>query len=501
MKYLILLLLTIQLVRSDEIVKYVSTSGTIDLTCGSTTLDTCKSLTAAWSSFLSSHQSGDTLRLVLSDGTYSSDDNSGLLVWGYTVTLESTTSNSPTPNDNTVIINHLVQPIFIVRNTTTTQTSTSITITDINVEFSLINTNASVLQFFSHDDLVVKMNKVYVKFINSTYGSGVIDIQSPDDNIFGDVNVTLNNCNFQNNYGNNGAGILGSTIPTNLVVKESTFSNNYGLTNPGDPSAWHGAFELLGGILTIDNCTFIGNIGTYCGVFYANLAIVTITNTIMNGNRGDVCGAFATDDVKKLTVMDSTFQENYSNYAGGVMLLNRTYGDIVNNNFTYNHAVLAGGVMYSRIGKYNLRGNYMRNNTVQVLGATLYCDEFVSYTLDTDNDWDLNTVSNTDIQRYQGVDCGVVGKTSQSCYFYGDQKMLAEIQNNYFCTVDPFIPNYRYDYIYGVPKGAFAGIGVGIAFIIVSTFILVRYTIRRQAQVLEHFSPKTNQNLLERLID
>ncbi|RBQ22282.1 hypothetical protein ALNOE001_20120 [Candidatus Methanobinarius endosymbioticus] len=74
-----------------------------------------------------------------------------------------------------------------------------------------------------------------------------------------------------------------------------------------------------GGILSIDNCTFINNtFPIYGGAIYNSASRITINNTIFTNNREINCGTvYSHSDVPNLVIINCIFNRNSAYASSG----------------------------------------------------------------------------------------------------------------------------------------------------------------------------------------
>ncbi|NIO29718.1 MAG: hypothetical protein GTO29_14325 [Candidatus Latescibacteria bacterium] len=104
--------------------------------------------------------------------------------------------------------------------------------------------------------------------------------------------LTLNNCVFSANTGDNGSGI------------------NVGMSG--------------GGTLVLADCDFVGNFST--AVHLLEVGEVQITNCNFIGNTGGIC----INETTNITISHCTFADNHAYYGGGILFGNDSAGLVTN---------------------------------------------------------------------------------------------------------------------------------------------------------------------------
>ncbi len=163
--------------------------------------------------------------------------------------------------------------------------------------------------------------------------------------------VTLNiiNSTLINNNANNGGAIHnhGTITITNSTLISST--------------AYEGGAINNNGILTIKQSTLTNNTAYNGGAIKINYGLVNITQSTLTNNTSRNNGG-AINNEGTLTIIESTFANNTANNGGAIRNSKRIYFNIVNSNFTGNHANKNGGAIYTD-GSANLTGNKFTDNT------------------------------------------------------------------------------------------------------------------------------------------
>ena len=185
------------------------------------------------------------------------------------------------------------------------------------------------------------------------------------------VNIKLDNGNYTNtntiNWTNrnivltidgNGQTIDGNQLQVfNINSRSSMILRNITIINAKSDDG--GAIKNKG-ILTITQSTLANNTAEYGGVI-ENTGTLTITKSTLTGNTAHRDGG-AINNLFNLNITESTLSNNTAGWYGGAIRNLQYDFNIVDSNFTNNHADRAGAIYSS--GYRNLTGNTFINNTV-----------------------------------------------------------------------------------------------------------------------------------------
>ena len=153
---------------------------------------------------------------------------------------------------------------------------------------------------------------------------------------------------------------------SNLNIRNSTFENNS--ANCG------GAVNVNGGILVIDNCTFLNNSAVnHGGAVLCENGNVTITNSRFGDNYalGDVGGAVCVIG-SNLTFSDSNVTGCVASFGSAVTSLSSNVS-ISRSRFEKNSAFWYGGAIYSMFGVMEIMDSGFVENSA-VCGGALFVD-------------------------------------------------------------------------------------------------------------------------------
>ena len=207
---------------------------------------------------------------------------------------------------------------------------------------------------------VIKDNKSDQK---DGYSAGVI---------YASENSTVNikGGEFTNNHSNvKDGGVIRSGSNAVVNISGGTFKKNTAKRLGGVIQAY-GKVNISGG-------TFEGNEASTGGVIYAKN--VSIQNAKFLTNKANWGGAvFAS---KKLTLNETTFNNNVANSAGGALYL-QGEGDIKDSEFTGNSSASDGGAVYCKNADLNVDGSTFDNNkSNEGRGGALFLTGQNNYTI------------------------------------------------------------------------------------------------------------------------
>lgn len=175
--------------------------------------------------------------------------------------------------------------------------------------------------------------------------------------------VNIENCNFQNNAGQNGAAIGNYG---DLTVKNCTFSGNTGNNGAGIFSGSRFANYKI--YVQISNCSFINNIlkSTMNGgaIYNNDNSNMYITTSLFTGNVGNNGGAINNNAVGNMTVTQCVFQNNTGNFGADIVFYGNKY-NLAYNTANYNKFLSNGAQGSVHVGDdapTDLRWNWWGTN-------------------------------------------------------------------------------------------------------------------------------------------
>jgi uncharacterized repeat protein (TIGR01451 family) len=168
--------------------------------------------------------------------------------------------------------------------------------------------------------------------------------------------LSIQDCSFQDNAAGREGGAIYNT--GTLTITGSSFTDNK-LMGGGHGGA---IYNPYGGILTINNCNFNNNQGTWGAV--ANYdGTCTIKNSDFQGNIGINYGG-ALWNVGTMTVTGCNFIGNTANLYGGGAIFQVGYGTLTANfNRFYNNNAPSGDAIYCMAGSVLAENNWWGSNT------------------------------------------------------------------------------------------------------------------------------------------
>ncbi len=209
------------------------------------------------------------------------------------------------------------------------------------------------------------LNRVH--FTGNVAGGAGGAIQSRSANFPYSGQLTISNSYFSNNCSSSGGAMDSSGVTT---IFNSRFDGNVpvvkaGLNCANDDGA---ALHFQGGYVTIDQSTFINNVGEV-GAINTWGGYLTITNTTITNNRGTIySGGIYNEAHGDITVKNSTIAYNTgSNIAGGIGSYLYSVPIMLVNSIVANNNIAAGGV-----GGADCAGNIASNGN-NIFGMVAGC--------------------------------------------------------------------------------------------------------------------------------
>ncbi len=186
-------------------------------------------------------------------------------------------------------------------------------------------------------------NIVGCTFINNFANSGGGAILNSN------ATLTIDDCLFDNNVGNSNDGGAVWSIFSSILFRECTFKNNR--TNTSLGSATAGGVSATGGLCTIEDSVFDGNVGWQGGGLTAWLGCsLVVRDTLFTNNNGAISGAGihiihdnAFAQIENCTFTNNTTAAGFGQGAG--VYINHFNTNVFNCSFTGNNAS-RGGAMF-----------------------------------------------------------------------------------------------------------------------------------------------------------
>lgn len=190
-------------------------------------------------------------------------------------------------------------------------------------------------------------------------------------------NVSVENCNFTDNYAYCAAAI-GIGYSTNAHITNCNFINNTGYGTGG------GAIRFKTSVvsLTISNCLFENNSGaSYGGALHSdkglnNMGLVVDNCDFINNTARSGAGGLFLQSPNGV-LKNSRFVNNTAG-QGGALYWDGVGGDVSNCNFTHNNATEGGAIFCSNAGSTNITTSRFTNNTANFGGAVYFKNNTVS---------------------------------------------------------------------------------------------------------------------------
>ncbi|MBR6023667.1 MAG: Ig-like domain repeat protein, partial [Methanobrevibacter sp.] len=200
--------------------------------------------------------------------------------------------------------------------------------------------------------------------------------------LYGSVNTVIEDSVFENNNNASEYSCGGAiyALPYSMLVKNSTFKNNTGVTGGAIylQRPWDDSFIFN---ITIEESKFIDNNVTSNGGAIGLNGIVNFTvkdSQFINNSAVYGAGALSIDGSRHLSVEDSEFINNSASLnegEGGAIRV--SYSDtlnLINNVFESNFAAYGGAISFICSGQTNVNYDKFRYN-VATNGSALYLDE------------------------------------------------------------------------------------------------------------------------------
>ena len=206
---------------------------------------------------------------------------------------------------------------------------------------------------------------------NSTFSNNSADYGGVIHNVDGTLTSINNTMN--NNRAKGGGGTIYNK-DAELIVTESTFSNNVS----GDIIGGGGGaiLNLSGGVVTIIDSTFNHNSSEYDGGSIVNRSgSITISTTSINDNSAEVGGAIF--NWGTLSLSDSIISNNAADSGGAIFNNDRL--NIVNSNISNNSAKEIGGAIRNN-DELNIINSIIHANSASN-GGGLYVQYWTNTTL------------------------------------------------------------------------------------------------------------------------
>jgi predicted outer membrane repeat protein len=187
--------------------------------------------------------------------------------------------------------------------------------------------------------------------------------------------LTVSDCSFTGNStvsSGGGAGIR--MVGGSLTVSNSTFTGNRAESNGGGGIS-------SGGSLTVSNCTFTGNSGPNGGGILMGGGPMTVSNSTFTGNSagssgGGIYANSSGPNSNMWTVRDCLFSGNSATQGGGIVAASGSFSSplLTGSTFTGNSALHGGGMFLMGGGTPTVSNSTFAGNTAQSLGGGAVID-------------------------------------------------------------------------------------------------------------------------------
>ena len=188
-------------------------------------------------------------------------------------------------------------------------------------------------------------------------------------------------------------GRIFSVSASNVILKNITFIN-------GKYSGSGGAIYSSGVNLTFEDCIFEDNYANYGGAVYSTGSNTRVIDCEFSNNTGYYRGGAIISSGSNLTVENSTFSGNHNicpyidiSYSGGAIYSTGSYANISNSQFNDNNATFYAGAVYVSGTRSNIKNSTFANNKAEDSAAVYFAG---SYSTIDDSRFYNNTASTYD---------------------------------------------------------------------------------------------------------
>eukprot|EP00347_Sterkiella_histriomuscorum_P011011 403374086 len=153
-----------------------------------------------------------------------------------------------------------------------------------------------------------------------------------------------------------------------ISINQSQFSNCQSQQSSGVFYLDNSKFEDL-------NSNYKNNTGTLGGVFYSASTNLTFTNSSFINNKADIAGAFGIQDLSILTLNNCTFLGNQATQSAGAIQVSSSSQIHINNSLFENNYALEKSVLDIQSGSQDvysvINNTVIKNNRAQKVGISL----------------------------------------------------------------------------------------------------------------------------------
>ena len=239
-------------------------------------------------------------------------------------------------------------------------------------------------------------------------------------NIYAYGFIVIENCNFINNSGNTSSSIaMQITYHASLILRDSSFHNNFGLRNGGiavshssaDISnvTFRGNYAIIkgscislekearvkvynsifygqtgiavssetGSDLTFENCTFVNNSSPADSLIEIDSSTLKIMHCRTSNNKMGINGGFVQSKGSSVVVQNCLFMNNNARYGSIFYLTEESILQIEYSTLHRNSAVI-GGCIFLDNSVLNIINTQFRNNKALSSGGAISCSSKIS---------------------------------------------------------------------------------------------------------------------------
>ncbi len=262
---------------------------------------------------------------------------------------------------------------------------------DITISNCLFNNNSATsggaVHFYASQGL--QYNNIKIDSSNFTNNKAIAnDIYGGSAIGLNQVNgFTLINSNFINNNATSTNGAIFVDYSSNLLFKNSNFTNNYGKNG----SAIHFRQSSGQSKATIDDCIFKSNYATgHGGAVNVNLMSTTVVNSqFIENSANGYGGGLYIRETSNAIVNNTVFVKNTAKDGGALDIFTVTGVTVLNSEFTKNNATnTAGALLFegsqkANITECNFTENYAPNYGAVKASADIYNSNFINNTAES----------------------------------------------------------------------------------------------------------------------
>ena len=252
-------------------------------------------------------------------------------------------------------------------------TEAALVITDCNA--SIDNTH-----FISNQVGLARSDSTLLGLLTSSNTQSVSTMYTAGGAIFiNSSTVLIDRCQFMDNQAHLGGAIF-SQKQSNITISNSSFTSNQATKCNSGLCFGGSMFAYEGSLVVIDNTTFVNTTSDQDGGLATLLekATLVVTNSIIeNSSAHDKGGAFAILSKSNLTLQDTRIERSHANNDGGAIYAERLSLVEITNNciFLHNTANKRGGVAFiQQQSRLTIDDSTVQNNTATA-GAVVFLED------------------------------------------------------------------------------------------------------------------------------